>query len=85
MVLVDGSAGNAVPGRSWWRQRRLRRVTRGSCHRQGVCGRGETEGKLVMRGLSGPSMAQLRHRMRAPMSAAGGRELVNGSWRISGG
>jgi hypothetical protein len=33
----------------------------------------------MMRGLSGPSMAQLRHRTRAPMSATGGGELVNGS------
>jgi hypothetical protein len=39
----------------------------------------ETEGKSAMRGLSGPSLAQLRHRMMAPMSAAGGGELADGS------
>jgi hypothetical protein len=38
-----------------------------------------------MRGLSGPSMAQLRHRTRAPTSAAGGGELIDGSRRSSGG
>jgi hypothetical protein len=44
-----------------------------------------TEGKLVMRGLLGPSLSQLRHRMRAPTSAARGGELADGSRHSSGG
>jgi hypothetical protein len=38
-----------------------------------------------MRGHSGPSFAQLGHRMRAPTSAAGGGELADGSRYSSGG
>jgi hypothetical protein len=44
-----------------------------------------TEGKPMMRGLSGPSLTQLWHRTRAPTSAAGGGELADGSRCSSGG
>jgi hypothetical protein len=43
------------------------------------------EGKLVMRVLSGPSMAQLRHRTRAPTSAAGGGVQQRGAFPSRGG
>jgi hypothetical protein len=42
------------------------------------------EGKPTMTGLSGPSMKQLWHRMRAPTSATGDGELVDGSRRSNG-